>query len=80
MRLIRKEESFVQKKRSLKRRGFQKRRSQINLRGIEAKLFTARDRELLKGITNADYHYKGSAKIMAQIGKAFAEALEGFKK
>jgi len=35
---------------------------------------------LLKGITNADYHYKGSAKIMAQIGKAFAEAVEDLRK
>ena len=33
------------------------------------------DHELLKGITNAEYHYRGSAKIMAQIGKAFAEAV-----
>lgn len=38
--------------------------------------FTARDHELLKGITNADYHYKGSAKVMAQIGKGFAEAIQ----
>ncbi len=37
-------------------------------------LLTPRDLELLKGITNAEYHYLGSAKIMAQIGKAFAEA------
>ena len=42
---------------------------------FEAKTLTARDQELLKGITNADYHYKGSGKVMAQIGKAFAEAL-----
>jgi hypothetical protein len=28
-----------------------------------------------KGTSNAAYHYLGSAKIMAQIGKAFAEAL-----
>ena len=40
-----------------------------------AELLTDRDLELLKGITNAEYHYRGSAKIMAQIGKAFAEAL-----
>ncbi|MEE2825463.1 MAG: sialate O-acetylesterase [Planctomycetota bacterium] len=38
-------------------------------------LLTPRDHELLKGITNAEYHYRGSAKIMAQIGKAFAEAV-----
>jgi alpha-galactosidase len=42
---------------------------------LRSEAFTARDLELLKGITNADYHYKGSGKIMAQIGKAFAEAV-----
>jgi len=47
---------------------------------LRAKAFTARDLELLKGITNADYHYKGSGKIMAQIGKAFAEAVHGLGK
>ena len=68
------------KEKELKEEGLSKKEISNQLKGIEAKLFTARDRELLKGITNADYHYKGSAKIMAQIGKAFAEALEGFKK
>jgi hypothetical protein len=33
------------------------------------------DREILKGASNGGYHYWGSAKIFAQIGKAFAEAL-----
>jgi len=42
---------------------------------FRAELITPRDVELLKGITNADYHYKGSGKVMALIGKAFAEAL-----
>ncbi|MFT7515089.1 MAG: hypothetical protein ACI9QL_004316 [Candidatus Omnitrophota bacterium] len=42
---------------------------------MRAELITPRDLELLKGITNADYHYKGSAKILGQIGKAFAEAV-----
>ena len=41
---------------------------------LQKETYTPRDLELLKGITNADYHYKGSGKIMAQIGKAFAEA------
>ena len=44
------------------------------------KTLTPRDLELLKGITNADYHYKGSAKIMAQIGRAFAEAIYAIEK
>ena len=68
------------KEKELKESGLSKKEISEQLKSIEDKLFTARDRELLKGITNADYHYKGSAKIMAQIGKAFAEALEGFKK
>lgn len=33
------------------------------------------DREVLKGASNGGYHYWGSAKIFAQMGKAFAEAL-----
>ena len=68
------------KEKELKESGLSKKEISEQLKSIEDKLFTARDRDLLKGITNADYHYKGSAKIMAQIGKAFAEALEGFKK
>lgn len=42
---------------------------------FRAETMTSRDVEILKGRTNAAYHYLGSAKIMAQIGKAFAEAL-----
>lgn len=34
-----------------------------------------KDREALKGASNGGYHYWGSAKIFAQMGKAFAEAL-----
>jgi alpha-galactosidase len=68
------------KEKELKESGFSKKEISEQLKSIESELFTVRDRELLKGITNADYHYKGSAKIMAQIGKAFAEALEGLKK
>lgn len=38
--------------------------------------FTQREIEILKNSTsNFTFHYMGSAKIMAQIGKAFAEAL-----
>jgi alpha-galactosidase len=33
------------------------------------------DREALKGASNGGYHYFGSAKIFAQMGKAFAEAI-----
>ncbi len=37
-------------------------------------VFSAEDRAIAAGASNAAYHYMGSAKIMAQIGKAFAEA------
>ena len=46
------------------------------LETYRSETYTARDLELLKGITNAAYHYLGSAKIMAQIGKGFAEAMK----
>jgi hypothetical protein len=40
--------------------------------------FSRAERELLeKGISNQAYHYLGSAKMMARIGQAFAEALHG---
>jgi hypothetical protein len=37
-------------------------------------VFPLKDREALKGASNGGYHYFGSAKIFAQMGKAFAEA------
>ena len=41
-----------------------------------AKLFTKKEQEILEiGVSNAAYHYLGSAKILTQIGQAFAEAL-----
>ena len=43
--------------------------------------FTEQELEILqKGVSNAEYHYLGSAKIMAQIGKGFAESLDGMDK
>ncbi len=50
----------------------QKREALAKLRD---ELYTDREREILKGSSNAAYHYLGSAKIMAQIGKGFAEAI-----
>ena len=45
-----------------------------------AKLFTKRELKILKtGTSNAAYHYLGSAKILAQIGKAFANALQAME-
>ncbi len=40
-----------------------------------AEVYTPRELEVLKGSSNAGYHYNGSGKIMAQIGKGFAEAM-----
>lgn len=38
------------------------------------KVFSPEERAIAAGASNAAYHYMGSGKIMAQIGKAFAEA------
>ncbi|WP_372898545.1 sialate O-acetylesterase [Stieleria sp.] len=43
-------------------------------------LYSPRELEILKGSSNAQYHYNGSAKIMAQIGKGFAEAMAKLSK
>ena len=46
------------------------------LASYKARLFTKRELKILQtGTSNAAYHYLGSAKILAQIGKAFARAL-----
>lgn len=46
------------------------------LDAFTAKTFTAKELKIYRtGTSNAAFHYLGSAKIMAQIGKAFAEAL-----
>jgi alpha-galactosidase len=36
---------------------------------------TPEDEELLKGVSNQEFHYLGAAKILGPIGKAFAESL-----
>jgi hypothetical protein len=43
-------------------------------------VLSPKDREALKGASNGGYHYFGSAKIFAQMGKAFAEAIVNLKK
>ncbi|MFM8579266.1 MAG: sialate O-acetylesterase [Planctomycetaceae bacterium] len=43
-------------------------------------VLTPKDREALAGASNGGYHYWGSAKIFAQMGKAFAEALLRFQR
>jgi hypothetical protein len=46
---------------------------------LMAENFTPEEWKRLMGASNGGYHYLGAAKIMAPIGKAFAEALVGIK-
>jgi hypothetical protein len=43
-------------------------------------LISPKEREIIKGASNGGYHYLGSAKILGQIGKAFAEAMVKLEK
>ena len=43
-------------------------------------VFSPKDKDALKGASNGGYHYFGSAKIFAQVGKAFAEAIVNMQK
>ena len=43
-------------------------------------VLSPKDKEALKGASNGGYHYFGSSKIFAQIGKAFAEAIINMEK
>jgi len=45
-----------------------------------AEAFTPEESKRMKGISNGGYHYLGAAKIMAPIGKAFAEAMVSLQK
>jgi hypothetical protein len=45
-----------------------------------AETFTPDELKRLKGISNGGYHYLGAARILAPIGKAFAEALGDLQK
>jgi ribosomal protein L29 len=64
------------KARELREKGLSKEELEKELAKYESELFTARDLEVAKGITNAGYHYLGSAKVLGCIGKAFAEAVQ----
>ena len=51
------------------------------LESRRAAAFTPREREILtKGVSNFEFHYLGSAKILGQIGKALAEANQDLAK
>jgi len=45
-----------------------------------AETFTPEELKRLEGISNGGYHYLGAAKILAPIGKAFAEAMADLQK
>ena len=48
---------------------------------VNGGVFTPRELRILRESTsNFDFHYMGSGKIMAQIGKGFAEAMASFQK
>ncbi|HAO67227.1 MAG TPA: hypothetical protein DCR17_11145, partial [Verrucomicrobiales bacterium] len=54
----------------------QKKEQQSMREKLRAEMFTKRELETLqKGVSNQEYHYLGSAKIMAQIGRGFAESI-----
>ncbi len=44
------------------------------------KICTRQEQKIIAGASNGGFHYLGSAKIMAQIGKAFAEAMLNMEK
>ena len=62
-------------------RRFSREEEQAVLEGFRTEEFSEHERETLdKGVSNFEFHYLGSAKIMAQIGKGFAEAVAKIRK
>ena len=47
---------------------------------LEDKVCTPEEAKIIRGCSNGGYHYLGSAKIMAQIGQAFARAMLDMEK
>jgi len=72
-----KQEKISQKERELKNEGkLSPAEQKAAVEGFRAETLTPEETEILaKGVSNAEYHYLGSAKIMARMGKAFAEAM-----
>ncbi len=62
------------KEEELRQSGLAKKELSEAMLKLRAEMLTERDEQLLKGITNAAYHYLGSAKIMGKIGEGFADA------
>ena len=68
---VRQELKKIQKEKKLSRADFAAKSEELM-----NKEFAGKEREILaKGVSNAEYHYLGSAKILSGIGKGFAEAL-----
>lgn len=61
----------AQSEKSLSREEQEKLREQLSKEAFTAEELLA----LEKGVSNGEYHYLGSAKILTQIGKAFAESM-----
>ncbi len=73
---LKQEAKKIQKEKQLKGK-----EAQAVLEELRAKEFSENERAILeKGISNQGYHYLGSAKIMARIGKGFAEAMAGLQR
>jgi alpha-galactosidase len=78
---LRKQEKTIKPKaeeirNAMKAKELSREEGQAALDKLYAETFTPRELAMLKKSTsNFDFHYMGSAKIMARIGKGFAEAL-----
>jgi hypothetical protein len=77
VRLREREAEIKQKLRGLREAGKLSREQEAEALQVQrAEVFTPHEIEVLtKSTSNFDFHYMGSAKIMAQIGKGFAEAM-----
>ncbi len=64
------------KSRELKGSGLGKEEQKTAIEAFLKTVYSPEERKLMEiGVSNATYHYLGSAKIMARIGKAFADAM-----
>jgi hypothetical protein len=59
----------------ISRKGLEYVNSQAYIDSQMQKVCTPEEQKIIMGSSNGGYHYLGSAKIMAQIGKAFADAM-----
>lgn len=65
----------------LKKAGLGKDEQQVAMETFLKTIYNPQELKLMQvGVSNATYHYLGSAKIMARMGKAFAEAMADMDK